>query len=178
MHRSATLETGVLYCEDNVERMARLPAESVDLIYLDPPFFSNRNYEVIWGDEAEVRSFGDRWAGGINHYVRWMRDRAMEMHRVLKPTGSIYLHCDPKASHYLKVMVDSIFGFNNFKTEITWKRSSAHSDTKQGRRQHGHVHDSILFYTKGDQWTWNPVYTPYDEEYVRQFYRYVEPETG
>ncbi|SMC01968.1 Restriction endonuclease [Rubrobacter radiotolerans DSM 5868] len=178
MDRSGDLETGVLYCEDNVERLARLPSESVDLIYLDPPFFSNRNYEVIWGDEAEVRSFEDRWAGGINHYVRWMRDRAIEMHRVLKPTGSIYLHCDPKASHYLKVMMDGIFGFDKFRTEIIWKRSSAHSDTKQGRRQHGRIHDNILFYTKGDDWTWNPVYTPYDEEYINRFYRHVEPGTG
>jgi DNA modification methylase len=93
------LETGVLYCGDNLQRLSMLPSESVDLIYLDPPFFSNRNYEVIWGDEAEVRSFEDRWEGGVKHYVGWMRDRAMEMHRVLKRTGSFYLHCDPHASH-------------------------------------------------------------------------------
>lgn len=178
MERVSDLETGVLYCEDNIDRLARLPSESVDLIYLDPPFFSDRNYEVIWGDEAEVRSFEDRWAGGINYYVGWMRKRAAHMHRVLKPHGSIYLHCDPKASHYLKVMMDAIFGIEKFRTEIVWKRSSAHNDTKQGRRQHGRVHDTILFYSKGDEWTWNPVYTPYDEEYVDQFYKYEEPGTG
>lgn len=178
MDRSTNLETGVLYCEDNADRLTRIPSESVDLIYLDPPFFSNRNYEVIWGDEAEVRSFEDRWAGGINHYVRWMRDRAIEMQRILKPTGSIYLHCDPKASHYLKVMMDSIFGFQNFRSEVVWKRSSAHSDTKQGRRQHGRIHDVILYYTKSDNWTWNPVYSSYDREYVDRFYRHVEAETG
>jgi DNA modification methylase len=178
MGRTNDLETGVLYCEDNIDRLARLPTESVDLIYLDPPFFSNRRYEVIWGDEAEVRSFEDRWTGGINYYVGWMRRRVEHMHRILTKSGSIYLHCDPKASHYLKVMMDAIFGIENCRTEIIWKRSSAHSDTKQGRRQHGRIHDTILFYTKGEDWTWNPIYTPYDEEYVRRFYRSVEPETG
>ncbi len=81
-------ETGVLYCEDNLRQLAQFPDECVDLIYLDPPFFSNRTYEVIWGDEAEVRSFEDRWEGGIQVYVNWMRDRVLEMHRVLKPTGA------------------------------------------------------------------------------------------
>src|SRR5687767_5688992 len=105
-----------------------MPSEAVDLIYLDPPFFSNRLYEVIWGDEAEVRSFEDRWEGGIQHYIGWMRDRVVEMHRVLRLTGSLYLHCDPKASHYLKVMLDEVFGMANFRSEITWKRTSSHND--------------------------------------------------
>ena len=87
MSSRASLETGVLYCDDNWRRLAQLPGECVDLIYLDPPFFSNKHYEVIWGDEAEVRSFDDRWEGGIEHYVGWMRDRLMEMHRVLAPTA-------------------------------------------------------------------------------------------
>ena len=89
------LQTGVLYREDNLTQLAQFPSECVDLIYLDPPFFSNRVYEVIWGDEAEVRSFEDRWAGGIQNYVEWMQERVVEMHRVLKPGGSLYLHCDP-----------------------------------------------------------------------------------
>ena len=79
---------------DNLEILKQIEEESVDLIYLDPPFFSNRNYEVIWGDKGEVRSFEDRWAGGINHYIDWLKERVMEMHRILKPTGSIFLHCD------------------------------------------------------------------------------------
>ena len=83
-------ETNVVYRDDNLRRLADLPSECIDLIYLDPPFFSNKNYEVIWGAEAEVRSFEDRWEGGINHYIGWMRKRAMEMHRVLK-TDRIYL---------------------------------------------------------------------------------------
>src|SRR5436305_2919479 len=95
--------TYVLYCGDNLSKLPELPEESADLIYLDPPFFSNRHYEVIFGDEAEIRSFEDRWAGGLNVYLDWMRERMIELHRVLKSTGSLYLHCDPSASHYLKV---------------------------------------------------------------------------
>src|SRR5215210_5786209 len=97
------LESGIVYCEDNLRQLAQLPSESVDLIYLDPPFFSNRFYEVIWGDEAEVRSFEDRWEGGVHVYIQWMRDRVLEMHRVLKKTGVFWLHCDWHASHYVKV---------------------------------------------------------------------------
>jgi len=173
------LETNVLLCEDNLRALSRLPAECVDLIYLDPPFFSNRRYEVIWGDEAEVRSFEDRWEGGIENYLDWMELRLRQLHRILRPTGSLYLHCDPNASHYLKVACDRIFGGRSrFRSEIIWKRSSAHSDTRQGRQAPGSIHDTILLYTKGDRWTWNPVYLPYDDEYVSTKYRHVEPGTG
>lgn len=127
MHSTDGLDTGVLYCDDNLHRLTMLPSESVDLIYLDPPFFSNKIYEVIWGDEAEVRSFEDRWEGGIQVYINWMRDRMIEMHRVLKSTGSLYLHCDPKASHYLKIMMDGVFGMVNFRNEIAWERSNTRS---------------------------------------------------
>ncbi|HLX35654.1 MAG TPA: DNA methyltransferase [Candidatus Limnocylindrales bacterium] len=172
------IETGVIYCDDNLWRLSQLPAESIDLAYLDPPFFSNRTYEVIWGDEAERRSFEDRWAGGIEVYVDWMRERLIEIYRVMKATASLYLHCDPSASHYLRVALDGIFGRAAFKSEIIWKRSSAHSDTRQGRRQHGRIHDVILFYSKGSTWTWNPVYQAYDPEYVRHFYRHIEAGSG
>ncbi len=112
-------------------------------------------------------------------YLVMMAVRLVELHRVLKPTGSIYLHCDPTASHYIKALLDAAFRPQNFRTEIVWKRSSAHSDTKQGRKQHGRVHDVIFFYTKSEfEWTWNPIYTAYDEDYVEEFYRYLEPETG
>lgn len=123
------MDTGVLYCNDNLDRLSEMPTASVDLIYLDPPFFSNRVYEVIWGDEAEVRSFEDRWAGGINNYTEWIKQRVVELHRVLGPTGSLYLHCDPTASHYLKVMLDSVFGPRNFRNEIVWKRFSGKNDS-------------------------------------------------
>jgi DNA modification methylase len=165
------LETSVLYCDDNLHRLSQFPAECIDLIYLDPPFFSNRTYEVIWGDEAEVRSFEDRWEGGVNHYVEWMRERMMEMRRVLKPTGSLWLHCDTAASHYLKVMMDDVFGMGNFRNEIIWKRTTAHNDSKRA----GRIHDTILFYSRGETYTWNDVYQPLDPDYVERYYRYREP---
>ena len=107
-----------------------------------------------------------------------MASRLVELRRVLKPTGNLYLHCDPTASHFLKLLMDAVFGSANFRTEIIWKRTSAHSDTKQGRKQHGRIHDVLLFYTKNNDWNWNPVYTEYDQEYVEDFYRFVEPGTG
>ncbi len=138
------LETSVLYCDDNLHRLAQFPPECIDLIYLDPPFFSNRSYEVIWGDEAEVRSFEDRWEGGINVYANWMRERVIEMHRILKPTGSIYLHCDWHASHYLKVMMDDVFGTNHFRNEIVWHYATGGA----GKKTYAHKHDTLLFYSK------------------------------
>jgi DNA modification methylase len=168
------LKTGVVFCADNLRRLADFPDECIDLVYLDPPFFSNRNYEVIWGDEAEVRSFEDRWTGGIEHYVAWMADRLTQLHRLLKPTGSFYLHCDPSASHYLKVRLDSIFGPRNFQNEIVWKRFSGKNDPKR----FGRIHDCLLFYTKGREFTWNPQYGSFEPDYVEQNYRYVEFGTG
>jgi DNA modification methylase len=156
------LETGTLHCEDNVKVLREMPDECIDLVYLDPPFFSNRNYEVIWGEEAELRSFKDRWAGGIDTYLDWMEPRLRQMHRVLKGTGSLYLHCDPHASHYLKVMMDSIFGVSNFRNEIVWQRTSSKGLM---RRRLASNHDLILVYSKGPEPTWveDAVFTPYDE---------------
>ena len=142
--------------------------------YLDPPFWSNRVYEVLWGDEAEVRSFEDRWDGGIQHYVGWMRDRIEQLHRVLKPTGSLYLHCDPHASHYLKVMLDQVFGMKQFQNEVAWKRFSAKNDPNR----YGRSHDVIFLYTKGKKFTWNVQYGPFEVDYIEQNYRYTEEETG
>jgi DNA modification methylase len=150
----------------------------VDLIYLDPPFFSNRHYEVIWGDGYELRAFEDRWKGGINNYVSWMKDRLAECYRVLKPTGSMYLHCDWHASHYLKVEMDRLFGETQFINEIVWKRQVAHSDAKQGAKHLGRLHDVILAYGKTESYNWNPQYLPYSQEYVDKFYKHIEPETG
>ncbi len=107
-----------------------------------------------------------------------MAVRLLAMRRVLSPTGSIYLHCDDTASHYLKLVMDTIFGQQNFRTEVIWKRTSAHSDTKQGRKQPGRIHDVLFFYTKGESWTWQTVYTKYDRDYVERFYKYIEPQTG
>ena len=99
-----TIDTGVLYRDDNLIQLAHLPDRSVDVIYLDPPFFSNRFYEVVWGDEAEVRSFEDRWEGGMQHYIDWMKPRVEEMRRVLKPNGSLYLFASPRmAARHAKI---------------------------------------------------------------------------
>ena len=114
----------------------------------------------------------------MKSYLIMMAVRLMEMRRILKDTGSVYLHCDPTASHYLKTLMDAIFGAGNFRSDIAWKRSSAHSDTRQGRQQHGRIHDVLLFYTTGQTWTWNPEYTPYDQDYIDRFYRHVDGDTG
>lgn len=175
VNRMGDLEAGVLYCDDNLERLTRFPSECVDLIYLDPPFFSNRDYELIWGDEAEVRSFEDRWEGGTNHYVGWMRERVFEMQRVLKPNGSIYLHCDPNASHYLKVMMDGMFGINNFRNEIVWRRTPSKGLTS---RRLARNHDTLLSYQMSDDSTWNAeaAFTAYNpdalDEKTANKYRY------
>lgn len=155
------LATGVVYCDDNLHALQSLPDESIDLVYLDPPFFSSRVYEVIWGDEAELRSFEDRWDGGIMNYVSWMRDRLRPLHRVLKPTGTLYLHCDPHASHYLKVMLDELFGLTNFRNEVIWKRTGSKS-LASARMPNNH--DTILVYSKTPAPTWNgdSLYQAYD----------------
>ena len=206
-----------LYYGDNLDILRHYVVdESVDLVYLDPPFNSNANYNVLFDEKdgrqaaAQIQAFEDTWkwdeaaarqfhetveAGGrvadvllafqrflgtndMLAYLAMMAPRLVELRRCLKETGSLYLHCDPTASHYLKLLLDAVFGPGMFRSEIVWKRSSAHSDTKQGRKLHGHIHDVLLFYTKSDEWTWNPKYTPYDQEYVDAFYKYVEEETG
>jgi DNA modification methylase len=168
------LETSVLHCGDNLDVLAEMPDECIDLIYLDPPFFSNRNYEVIWGDEEEVRSFDDRWEGGIQVYTDWMAQRIAQLHRVLKGTGTMYLHCDPTASHYLKTRTDTIFGGRRFLNEIAWKRFSSKNDPNR----FGRTHDLILVYTKSPRYTWNVQYGPFEDDYVDANYRYVEKDTG
>ena len=175
--RSAVVDTRVVFCGDNLDQLRRLPDGCVDLIYIDPPFNSNRNYEVFWGETKEKRAFEDRHAS-TQAYIEFMRPRCVELHRVLKKTGSFYFHCDWHASHYVKVMLDQIFGENQFQNEIIWKRSSAHSDTKQGMKRCGRICDYIFFYSKGKTWTWNTEYQPYDEAYVNTFYRHIEEGTG
>ncbi|MCE7947920.1 MAG: site-specific DNA-methyltransferase [Chloroflexi bacterium CFX4] len=209
-----------LYYGDNLQILREhLPAESVDLIYLDPPFNSNRNYNVLFreesGDEAQaqITAFDDTWhwdttaeatyhelvtsprvpmqvskmigamrdivgRNQIMAYLVMMTARLTELHRVLKSTGSLYLHCDSTASHYLKVVLDTIFGIQNFRSEIVWKRAYAHNDAKQGAKQPGRIHDILLFYGKSERSKWNPVFTAYREHYVASNYRHIEPETG
>lgn len=167
MYPTDDFETGVIYCDDNLERLRQMDPESVDLIYLDPPFFSNRHYEVIWGDEAEVRSFEDRWKGGIKQYVKWMKLRVAQMHRVLKPGGSLYLHCDWHASHHLRFMLDGIFEPNGFQNEIIWSYRRWPSPSSHFQR----MHDTIFFYAKSADGpsTFNVEFEPNSESYTKRF---------
>ncbi len=208
-----------LWYGDNLPVLRRhFRDESVDLIYLDPPFNSNRSYNILFkqksGQEsqAQIEAFDDTWTwssqaekhyeeiiGGevstkvveamealrrllgtndVLAYLVNMTVRLIELHRVLKSTGSLYLHCDPTASHYLKIILDAIFGPTQFRSEVIWKRTTAHSDTKQGRAQHGRIHDVILFYSKGPSWTWNPIFMPYEDSYLESHYSNIEPGTG
>ena len=141
-------------------------------IWLDQIRDDNRAlFEVI---EATGHCHGQNIAA----FLCFLSVRLLEMHRVLKPTGSLYLHCDHTANAYIRMALDAIFGAKNFRSEIAWKRSSAHNDTKQGSHQHGRIHDNLLFYTKSNKWTWNPIYTQYDQDYVDNFYRHADLITG
>ncbi len=209
------ISENTLFYGDNLKILREyIPDESVDLIYLDPPFNSNRNYNVLFKDEsgseseAQITAFEDTWHWnqaaeetynelvtqapdhvskmiaslrdfiGNNQmmaYLVMMAARLVELHRVLKPTGSLYLHCDPTASHYLKIILDTIFGPQNFRNEIIWQRTNAKGNAFT---RFATNHDIILRYTKSDKSIWNPQYTAHDPEYIEDFYRYVEPETG
>lgn len=144
---------------DCLEVLKTIDSETVDLIYIDPPFFSNRTYEVIWGDKGEVRSFEDRFSGGIDHYISWLKDRIQEMHRILKPTGSIFVHCDWHAHAYIRVLIlDKIFGYENFRDEIIWYYSNKYT----GNKTDGLVkqHDIILRYSKSNKFIFNIIRVP------------------
>ncbi len=180
-----------LYYGDNLYVLRESIAdESVDLIYLDPPFNSNASYNVLFKSPggvqspAQIEAFDDTWhwnevaerafdevlssghseaaimlramrsALGENDmmaYLAMMAVRLIELHRVLKPTGSLYLHCDPTASHYLKTLLDAVFSVSNFVNEIVWRRTGAHSDAKQGSSHYGRVHDTIFYYCKAQE---------------------------
>jgi len=169
------MEVNKLILGDNLEILKTIESDTIDLIYLDPPFFSNRNYEVIWGDKGEIRSFEDRWAGGIDHYIAWLKERVEQMHRILKPTGSIFLHCDWHADAYIRTgILDKIFGEQNFRGEIIWLRANAHNDAK---KKLAVLTDTIWYYSKGKDCTYNPIYVPLSEEYTTEAYRH-EDEKG
>ncbi|MHB9291287.1 hypothetical protein Holit_00360 [Hollandina sp. SP2] len=164
---------------DNLEILKTMDAESVDLIYLDPPFFSNRNYEIIWGDAGEVRSFQDRWAGGVDHYIAWLKERVAEMYRVLKPRGSLFLHCDWHADAYIRVdILDRLFGGNNFRGQIIWKRYAAHS---LGTKNLDMISDSIYIYSKSNAFVYHVQYGEKQDmkaDGVTERFPRIEPETG
>lgn len=201
-----------LYFGDNLDIMRRyIEDESVDLIYLDPPFNSNSTYNVLFSERngsassAQITAFEDTWhwdlkaeetyrevvsegprkladllqalrtflgANDMMAYLTMMAIRLVEMHRILKPTGSIYLHCDPTASHYLKLTMDAVFSPVNFRNEIIWRRSGSHGKMKR----YAPIHDVILFYTKSDSWTWNHPKRPYMKGHVETYF--VQDERG
>src|SRR5712664_4175863 len=155
--RSSLLDTRVIYCGDNLDQLRKLPDGSIDLIYI---FNSNRNYEVFWGETKEKRAFEDRHAS-TQAYIEFMRPRCVELARVLKKTGSFYYHCDWHASHYVKVMLDQIFGENNFQSEIIWHRTLAKGLAFTGFPNN---HDTIFLYGGGDKTTFNRPYIEYDPD--------------
>jgi len=200
--------TNHLYYGDNLQVLREhIATESVDLVYLDPPFNSQATYNVLFRSpkgeqsQAQIEAFEDTWTwnssaeqafdevmtsgntdaaemlramrsflkeNDMMAYLTMMTVRLLELHRVLKPTGSLYLHCDASASHYLKIILDSIFGARNFRNEIIWKRTTTHSDSKTWSR----VTDHILFYTTNDRFTWNTPREPHSDNYLESKYRY------
>ena len=192
-----------IWTGDNLDIMRGMNSESVDLIYLDPPFNSNQNYAAPVGSAAAGAAFKDTWTlsdldvawmgliadeqpatahvlqtAGLTHgkgmqsYLTMMAVRLMEMRRLLKPTGSIYLHCDPTASHYLKLLMDATFGQGNFRNEITWKRFNFHSDAKR----FGRVTDTVLFYSKADTYAFNRLRVPFSKEYEDSKFTHRDPD--
>jgi len=144
-------KTNQLICGDNLDELPKIPKESIDLIYIDPPFFTHKQYEVVWGDEAEKRSYKDRWEGGIEHFIGWLKPRVQLMYEVLKPTGSFYIHCDWHANAHIRIMLDEIFGEEDFQNEIIWAYRTGGATKKRWSRKH----DNIYFYTKSDKYIFN-----------------------
>lgn len=140
-----------LFFGDCLHVMRMLPSECIDLIYIDPPFFSGRNYNIIFGDKNEVRSFTDIWEGGMPGYLIWLNARLYEMKRLLKPTGSIYVHLDWHASHYVKCEMDKIFGYDKFVNEVIWAYKTQGATKKRWSRKH----DVLLFYSRDESYTFN-----------------------
>jgi site-specific DNA-methyltransferase (adenine-specific) len=155
---------------DNLAILKQQDSNSMDLIYLDPPFFSNRSYEVIWGDAGEIRSFQDRWSGGIDHYIAWLKERVEEMHRILKPTGSLFLHCDWHANAYIRVLIlDRVFGEQNFNSEIIWERTFGSGSSKTISKKFPTNTDTIWFYNKSSRFVFNQIWKPYEEATLKRY---------
>lgn len=213
------LTMNALYFGDNLQVLRDdIKDETVDLVYLDPPFNSAATYNILFkspkghDSDAQIEAFEDTWRWGhqaeeefaqlihgrntdvaemiqalrrflgendMMAYITMMANRLIELYRVLKPTGSLYLHCDPTASHYLKIVLDAVFGFENFRNEIVWKRAeTVKGNHGQGSKRYDCNTDSIFFYTKSDNNIFIPPFKKYTEEYLKNFYKYVEPETG
>ncbi len=209
------LKTNVLYYGDNLDILRKyIPDSSIDLVYLDPPFNSKKDYNILFKEnggvesEAQVHAFTDSWhwtqtaqdtyqeivtkgplkiskligalhdtigTNDVMAYLVMMTIRLIELHRVLKPKGSVYLHCDPTASHYIKLVLDQIFEPVNFRNEIIWRRTNAKG---LAFTRFASNHDVILRYSRSNRWIWNAQYVDHDPEYIANFYRHIEPKTG
>lgn len=203
-----------LYYGDNLQVLRdQIKDETVDLVYLDPPFNSQANYNVLFKSpagtqsQAQIEAFEDTWHWNENAeqafdevmrsgngdvaellrafrsflkendmmaYLTMMAVRLLELHRVLKPTGSLYLHCDRTAGHYLKLLLDGVFGIENFTNEVSWKRTGSHSDAKQGSAHYGRVHDLVFFYSKSSDFKWNALWKAHSEAYIASHYSNVD----
>lgn len=214
-HPTISGVTDALYYGDNLDVLAGMPSASVDLIYLDPPFNSQRNYNLVFRDKStsgQKRAFVDVWnwddkaerayrdltspsygaPAPLREIIKALHDffgpdrrddmaypammaiRLLEMHRILKDTGTLYLHCDPTASHYLRLILDAIFGEDRFLNEVVWRRATAKNDPNR----YGRCHDTILVYARGKTFTWNQEYTPFQDYSVEKNYTAVEEGTG
>jgi DNA modification methylase len=164
-----------LFFGDNLHIMRQLPSNSIDLIYIDPPFFSGRNYNILFGDKNEVRSFTDIWEGGMPGYLIWLNARLYEMKRLLKPTGSIYVHLDWHAVHYVKVEMDKIFGYDNFRNEIVW----CYTGPSRKIKDLPDKHDTILRYSRTEDRIFNldAIKIPYSESFLNRR-QYIEGSGG
>lgn len=150
--KTKKIPLNAIFFGDNLHVLRALPSNSVDLIYIDPPFFSGREYNQLWGDDNEIRTFNDIWEDGLPSYLIWLNARLWEMRRILKNTGSIYVHCDWHANHYIKTEMDKIFGYESFKNHIVWQRTDPKSNST---KKYSVITDAILFYTKTDKYTFN-----------------------
>lgn len=171
---SRLIDTQVIYCGDCLDQLKKLPDACIDLAYIDPPFNSNRNYEVFWGETKEKRAFEDRHES-TKAYIEYMRPRCVEIARVVKKTGSFYYHCDWHASHYVKVMLDQILGENSFRNEIIWRRTTAKT---QSYKQFPNNHDSVFLYAKGKASTFNRQFLPLSDERIAKHYSHVDEISG
>jgi DNA modification methylase len=218
MLRFYAQDMGTLYYGDNFDILKRyIEDESVDLVYLDPPFNSAQNYNAFFHEKdgtaaaSQIHAFEDTWSWnqesqkvyeelvmepgkvsdvlqafktflGTNDmmaYLAMIAPRLVELRRVLKPTGSLYLHCDSTASHYLKLLCDAVFGPENFRNEIIWKRAdTVKGNFGQGSRFFDRNTDSIIFYARTEANKFNPIFKPYSEEYIETSYRHIESKTG
>ena len=188
-YKKISPKSNTIYHGDNLEILRAMPDGFIDLCYIDPPFYSLKDYKNIWGDKeaildyeaAQLDGFYDTkdyfekhvesGEKGLFAYLAWLRLRMKEIQRVLKPGGSFFLHLDYHAVHYAKIILDEIFGYNNFQNEIIWRRKNGSNATSKPTRLPSNT-DTILFYTKGKKNTFNPIYKPHDPEYIKKAYRH------